>query len=50
MMGFGVTPIGSREHGLPSAFHDTLAAVAIPLVALAAFVFVLIVLPWIISI
>ena len=50
MLGFGVTSFGSREHGLPSAWHDTLVAVAFPLVALGAFAFVLIVLPWIISI
>ena len=50
MLGFGVTSFGSRERVLPSAWHDVFAAVAIPLVALGAFAFVLIVLPWIISI
>jgi hypothetical protein len=58
MRSFGVTSIGSPERrlipgvsrGLPSAWHETLAAVAVPLVALAALAFVLIVLPWIISI
>ena len=50
MLGFGVTSFGSRDHALESAWHNTLAAVAIPLVGLVAFAFVLIVLPSIISI
>ena len=50
MRSFGDTSTGPHAHGLQSAWHDTFAAVAIPLVALAAFAFVLIVLPWIVSI
>ena len=50
MRSYGATPIGSPEHGLRSTWRDTFVAVAVPLVALAAFGFVLIVLPWIISI
>ena len=50
MLGFGVTSFGSREQVLPAAWRETFVAVAIPLVALGAFAFALIVLPWIISI
>jgi hypothetical protein len=43
MASFGVTSSGSSR-------HDTLAAVGVAFVALAALAFVLIVLPWVISI
>jgi hypothetical protein len=35
---------------MPTVWHETLAAIAIALVGLVAFAFVLIVLPWVISI
>jgi hypothetical protein len=52
MASFGVTSPGpSKRRLLPGAQgHETIAAVGTVLVALAAFVFVLIVLPWVISI
>jgi hypothetical protein len=50
MRSFGARSFGSPEHGPQSGLHDTFVAVAIPLLALAAFVFALLVLPWIVSI
>ena len=39
-----------RTHRMPAAWHETLASVAVVVVALAAFAFALVVLPWVISI
>ena len=41
---------GSGVHRIPASWYETLGAMAVVLVGLAAFAFVLIVLPWVISI
>jgi hypothetical protein len=40
----------ARDISLPAAWRETLAAVAVVVVGLVAFAFVLLILPWVISI
>jgi len=43
-------PLESGVHRMSASWHETLTAMAVVLVGLAAFAFVLVVLPWVISI
>lgn len=43
-------PPESGVHRMPASWHETLTTMAAVLVGLAAFAFVLVVLPWVISI
>ena len=58
MRGLGGTSTGTPKrlppesgmHRMPASWHETLTTMAAVLVGLAAFAFVLVVLPWVISI